>query len=68
MKQWALILGASSGIGAACAKKLAESGLNIYGIYLRKPQSVIDEYNMKFDLCTHKVLVKRNKINDIPLL
>jgi len=43
MKQWALILGASSGIGAACAKKLAESGLNIYGIYLRKPQSVIDE-------------------------
>jgi len=43
MKQWALILGASSGIGAACAKKLAESGLNIYGIYLRKPQSVVDE-------------------------
>ena len=43
MKQWALILGASSGIGAACAKKLAEAGLNIYGIYLRKPQSVIDE-------------------------
>ena len=43
MKSWALILGASSGIGAACAKKLAESGMNIYGIYLRKPQSVIDE-------------------------
>lgn len=43
MKQWALILGASSGIGAACAKKLAESGINIYGIYLRKPQSVITE-------------------------
>ena len=43
MKQWALILGASSGIGAACAKKLAESGMNIYGIYQRKPQSVIDE-------------------------
>ena len=43
MKQWALILGASSGIGAACAKKIAESGINIYGVYLRKPQSVIDE-------------------------
>ena len=43
MKQWALILGASSGIGAACAKKLAESGINIYGIYLRKPQSVVTE-------------------------
>ena len=25
MKNWALILGASSGIGAACAKKLAEA-------------------------------------------
>ena len=43
MKNWALILGASSGIGAACAKKLAEAGLNIYGVYLRKPQSVIHE-------------------------
>ena len=43
MKNWALILGASSGIGAACAKKLADSGFNIYGIYLRKPKSVIDE-------------------------
>ena len=43
MKQWALILGASSGIGAACARKLAESGFNIYGIYLRKPTSVVDE-------------------------
>ena len=43
MKQWALILGASSGIGAACAKKLAKAGFSIYGIYLRKPASVIDE-------------------------
>ena len=60
MKQWALILGASSGIGAACAKKLAESGLNIYGIYLRKPQSVVDELtdyikSKNVDVCFHKM-------------
>ena len=60
MKQWALILGASSGIGAACAKKLAESGLNIYGIYLRKPQSVVDELtdyikSQNVDVCFHKM-------------
>ena len=65
MKQWALILGASSGIGAACAKKLAESGFNIYGIYLRKPSSVIDELtdyikSQNVDVCFHKM----NAMND----
>jgi enoyl-[acyl-carrier protein] reductase III len=33
-KFWALILGASSGFGAACATKLAEDGYNIIGIHL----------------------------------
>ena len=42
MKNWAIILGASSGIGAACAKSLAKKGINIYGIYLRKKQNEID--------------------------
>ena len=60
MKKWALILGASSGIGAACARKLAESGFNIYGIYLRKPQSVIDDLtdyikSQNVDVCFHKM-------------
>lgn len=32
--QWALILGASSGFGAATAKELAKSGLNIFGVHL----------------------------------
>ena len=35
MKDWALILGSSSGIGAECAKRLAKNGINIYGLYLR---------------------------------
>ncbi len=61
MKNWALILGASSGIGAACAKKLAESGMNIYGIYLRKPQSVIDE--LETYIKSQNVEVKFHKMN-----
>ena len=61
MKSWALILGASSGIGAACAKKLAESGMNIYGIYLRKPQSVIDE--LESYIKSQNVEVKFHKMN-----
>ena len=65
MKQWALILGASSGIGAACAKKLAEAGINIYGIYLRKPQSIItelEEYikNQNVEVYFHKM----NAVNE----
>ncbi len=42
MNNWALILGASSGIGAECAKRLAKHGVNIYGLYLRKKNSEID--------------------------
>ena len=42
MEKWALILGASSGIGAECAKRLAKNGINIYGLYLRKRKKDID--------------------------
>ena len=34
MNDWALILGASSGFGAATCKELAKAGINIYGIHL----------------------------------
>ena len=39
---YAIILGASSGIGLACVKSFAEKGVGVIGIYLRKPQSHID--------------------------
>ena len=34
MNDWALILGASSGFGAATCRELAKAGINIYGIHL----------------------------------
>ena len=41
-KDSALILGVSSGIGAACAIELAAKGLNIIGLYMRKPKESIN--------------------------
>lgn len=32
--RWALILGASSGFGAATARSLAEAGMNVFGVHL----------------------------------
>ena len=39
--RWALILGASSGFGAATARALAEDGMNIFGVHL-DPRSTRD--------------------------
>lgn len=39
--RWALILGASSGFGAATARALAEAGMNIFGVHL-DPRSTRD--------------------------
>ena len=64
MKNWAIILGASSGIGAACAKSLAKKGLNIYGIYLRKKQNEIDIIKQELeDLGVDVIFKKGNASN-----
>ena len=34
VQRWALVLGASSGIGEASARHAAEAGYNICGVYL----------------------------------
>ena len=61
MNNWALILGASSGIGLACAKALAKKGISIYGLYMRKKQSQIDEIIK--ELSKHKISIIYKKAN-----
>ena len=61
MKDWALILGGSSGIGAECAKRLAQKGINIYGLYLRKKKSEIE--SLKAELSKYNVEVIYKKAN-----
>ena len=58
---WALILGASSGIGAECAIELAKNGINIYGVYLRKKQDHID--NLKNEIEQYNVQAVFKKAN-----
>ena len=61
MNEWAIILGASSGIGAECALRLAKQGINIYGVYLRKKSSHIEE--IKKELSKYNVQVIYKKAN-----
>jgi len=42
--RWALVLGASSGFGAATSRALAEAGMNIFGVHL-DPRSHLDKAN-----------------------
>lgn len=46
--QWALILGGSSGLGLATARKLASSGMNIIVVHRDRSQSLV-EINQQFD-------------------
>ena len=65
MKDWALILGASSGIGAECAKRLAKKGVNIYGLYLRKKKSEIESLKAELSQFNVEVIYKKaNASND----
>ena len=46
-KEWALILGGSSGLGFATAKKLAKHGMNICIVH-RNPRSHMEQVNKNF--------------------
>ena len=59
MENWALILGASSGIGEACAQALAKEGINIFGLYLRKPNEHIEKIIQKIEKNNVKVIFKK---------
>ena len=59
MSDWAVILGASSGIGAACAKELASKGMNIFGVYLRKPKDHIQALREEIESYGVKVIFKK---------
>tara|TARA_B100000959_G_scaffold255095_1_gene287227 strand:+ start:453 stop:1220 length:768 start_codon:yes stop_codon:yes gene_type:complete len=64
MQKYALILGVSSGIGAECARELSAKGLNIIGLYMRKPKDQID--SLINDIESNNVeanLIKMNACN-----
>ena len=66
MNDWAVILGASSGIGAECANALAQKGINIYGIYLRKKKSDIEKIENNLKQYNVKIIYKKaNASNEI---
>lgn len=56
--RWALILGASSGFGAATCRKLAESGFNIFGVHLdrRSTMGLVDEIRAAIESTGHQAL------------
>src|SRR5437588_12900262 len=57
--EWALILGSSSGFGAASAAALAEeAGLNVCGVHLRRPtdQDAFEETKARIEAAGKKYL------------
>ncbi len=49
-KRWALILGASSGFGAACSRALAEAGVNIFGVHFDLKSTLPRALEVKADV------------------
>ena len=66
MNDWALILGASNGIGKAVAFQLAKNGINIYGLYLRSRKQDIEKLTIeiKEKFCVNVIFKKANASNE----
>ena len=63
MQDWALILGSSSGFGAATCRELASSGIHIYGVHLDR-KAGMDKVNILIeDLKKTGVEVRFNNMN-----
>ncbi|MGD0591163.1 MAG: SDR family oxidoreductase [Bacteroidota bacterium] len=50
LNEWALILGASSGFGAATAIELAKHGMNIFGVHLDRQATMTNVQNLIKDI------------------
>ena len=63
MNDWALILGSSSGFGAATCREISSHGINIYGIHLDR-RATMDSVNLLIEeLKNNNVEVKFNYMN-----
>jgi len=63
MQNWALILGASSGFGAATCRELASRGVHIYGIHLDRRAGMAGVNKLVNDLKKEGVQVYFNNMN-----
>ena len=57
MKDWAVILGSSSGFGAATCREIAYKGVNIYGIHLDRRAAMEPINSLVNELKSHNVEV-----------
>ena len=63
MKYWALILGASSGFGAATCRELASRGVNIYGVHLDRKTTMDSVNSLVDDLMRENIKVCFKNMN-----
>ena len=54
MKDWAVILGSSSGFGAATCREIASKGINIYGIHLDRKAAMEPINSLVNELKNHR--------------
>ena len=65
MQDWALILGSSSGFGAATCRELASKGVHIYGIHLDRKSSIDGVNKLVNDLKKEDVEVRFNNMSAV---